>query len=198
MTPKQELPKDMLLTRQDKDSLFYNTPFHSTYLNNPDGYDDVIAEAAVAKVINKRLDNKELREKIIYIMAVRESSRCGTELCKQYKDCKACIADQILPLYPDIEGIRKQAEDDILKGNPETGWGRLLDLVHRKEVEAKREERENVLNALFGDSEIYPYHLQVWAKSIKDEQKYDSTLSATLRRISKNWQTLREASKRTA
>ena len=42
-----------------------------------------------------------IREDIIYRLVVRDSGRCGTELCPQFEDCKACMADQIISLIVD-------------------------------------------------------------------------------------------------
>ena len=43
---------------------------------------------------------------------------------------------------------------------------------------------------------IYPAHLKVWSKTIKEEQKYDSTLTSFLRELGQNWQALKDREER--
>lgn len=129
MTDKQdfldvELPEDMLLTLEEIARVTYKV---RTELGCPLQSELVKAGAIaqLAKVINKRLDNKELREKI------------GTILWRSGIKSRQEKVKQLLALYPDIEEAIVQARKEQMV----LDWAQAgKDLEEAKKQERIREE----------------------------------------------------------
>lgn len=54
----------------------------------------------------------------------------------------------------------------------------------------REEEREGILNKIF-PQDIYPAHLKSWAKTIRLEQGYESTVTAFLDYLGTKWRVLK-------
>ena len=139
MIDKQELPEDMLLT--DERILYICSGISVQSYDRDLHIGQAISRQTVAKVINKRLDNKELREKIDKLLR-SEMVTIGTDTYtaktgQMWAYDSERLSKRILALF-DIEEIRAKL----------TELEKKLDDREADLITAKEEEREEIADWL--------------------------------------------------